>query len=37
VFPVAAVLANLFDFLLGTSALIVILVVVGFKVDYLVI
>ena len=33
VFPVAAVLANLFDFLLGSIVLIVILALVGFHVD----
>jgi len=34
VFPVAAVLANLFDFLLGSFFLIVILILIGFHVDY---
>lgn len=34
VFPVAAVLANLFDFLLGTVILIAILAVTGFSMDY---
>jgi lipopolysaccharide transport system permease protein len=34
VFPVAAVLANLFDFLLGSFILIVILAIAGFQIDY---
>jgi len=34
VFPVAAVLANLFDFLLGSFILIVILAIAGFHIDY---
>lgn len=37
VFPVAAVLANLFDFLLGSTVLIVILAVAGFHVNFQVI
>jgi lipopolysaccharide transport system permease protein len=37
VFPVAAVLANLFDFLLGSMVLIVILAVAGFQVNFQVI
>lgn len=37
VFPLAAVLANLFDFLLGSFFLIVILAVAGFQVDFQVI
>jgi len=34
VFPIAAVLANLFDFLLGSFFLIVVLGLIGFHVDY---
>lgn len=34
VFPIAAVLANLFDFLLASLFLVVILMFVGFRVDY---
>jgi ABC-type polysaccharide/polyol phosphate export permease len=34
VFPIAAVLANLFDFLLGSVFLVVVLALIGFTVDY---
>jgi len=34
VFPIAAVLANLFDFLLGSFFLVVVLALIGFTVDY---